>query len=68
MKTLHKVVIVFSVTLAEFLDSDELNRYSFGDDTGESLVSDPIYARPLALNRQRGFAPQGRTKNLQPFG
>ena len=30
-KTLHKVAIAFNVTLAEFLDFDELNDYSFED-------------------------------------
>lgn len=31
-KTLHKVTIAFNMTLAEFLDFDELNDYSFEDD------------------------------------
>ena len=31
-KTLHKVAIAFNMTLAEFLDFDELNEYSFEDD------------------------------------
>lgn len=31
-KTLHKVAIAFNMTLAEFLDFDELNDYSFEDD------------------------------------
>ena len=35
VKTLHKVAIAFNMTLAEFLDFDELNDYSFEDDTGE---------------------------------
>ena len=30
-KTLHKVAIAFNMTLAEFLDFDELNDYSFDD-------------------------------------
>ena len=29
VKTLHKVAIAFNMTLAEFLDFDELNDYSF---------------------------------------
>lgn len=33
VKTLHKVAIAFNMTLAEFLDFDELNNYSFEDDT-----------------------------------
>ena len=33
VKTLHKVAIAFNMTLAEFLDFDELNDYSFEDDT-----------------------------------
>ena len=32
VKTLHKVAIAFNMTLAEFLDFDELNNYSFEDD------------------------------------
>ena len=35
VKTLHKVAIAFNMTLAEFLDFDELNDYSFDDDTEE---------------------------------
>ena len=31
VKTLHKVAIAFNMTLAEFLDFDELNDYSFDD-------------------------------------
>ena len=34
-KTLHKVAIAFNMTLAEFLDFDELNNYSF-DDNGQT--------------------------------
>ncbi len=29
VKTLHKLAIAFNMTLAEFLDFDELNEYSF---------------------------------------
>ena len=32
VKTLHKVAIAFNMTLAEFLDFDELNDYSIDDD------------------------------------
>ena len=32
VKTLHKLAIAFNMTLAEFLDFDELNNYSFEDD------------------------------------
>lgn len=35
VKTLHKVANAFNMTLAEFLDFDELNEYSFEDDTEE---------------------------------
>lgn len=35
VKTIHKVANAFSMTLAEFLDFDELNEYSFEDDTEE---------------------------------
>ena len=35
VKTLHKIVLAFSMTLAEFLDFEELNAYSFDDDTEE---------------------------------
>ena len=35
VKTLHKVAIAFNMTLAEFLDFDELNDYSFDDDSDE---------------------------------
>ena len=35
VKTLHKLAIAFNMTLAEFLDFDELNDYSFDDDTDE---------------------------------
>ncbi len=32
VKTLHKLAIAFNMTLAEFLDFQELNDYSFEDD------------------------------------
>ena len=32
VKTLDKIAISFNMTLAEFLDFDELNDYSFDDD------------------------------------
>lgn len=32
VKTLHKLAIAFNMTLAEFLDFDELNAYSFEDE------------------------------------
>lgn len=35
VKTLHKVAIAFGMTLAEFLDFEELNEYSFDDDPEE---------------------------------
>lgn len=35
VKTLHKLAIAFNMTLAEFLDFDELNEYSFDDDDEE---------------------------------
>ena len=35
VKTLHKLAIAFNMTLAEFLDFDELNDYSFDDDDEE---------------------------------
>ena len=35
IKTLHKIAIAFSMTVAEFLDFDELNDYSFEDETDE---------------------------------
>ena len=34
VKTLHKLAIAFNMTLAEFLDFNELNNYSF-DDNGQ---------------------------------
>lgn len=35
VKTLHKLAIAFNMTLAEFLDFDELNEYSFDEDDEE---------------------------------
>ena len=35
VKTLHKIALAFNMTLAEFLDFDELNEYSFEDDAEE---------------------------------
>ena len=32
VRTLHKIALAFNMTLAEFLDFDELNNYSFEDD------------------------------------
>lgn len=32
VKTLHKIALAFNMTLAEFLDFNELNDYSFDDD------------------------------------
>lgn len=32
IKTLHKVALAFNMTVAEFLDFDELNQYSFDED------------------------------------
>ncbi len=34
-KTLHKIALAFNMTLAEFLDFDELNDYCFDDDNDE---------------------------------
>ena len=31
VKTMHKIALAFNMTLAEFLDFDELNEYSFDD-------------------------------------
>ncbi len=33
VKTLHKIALAFNMTLAEFLDFNELNDYSFEDDS-----------------------------------
>lgn len=35
VKTLHKIALAFNMTLAEFLDFEELNDYSFDEDTDE---------------------------------
>ena len=35
VKTLHKIALAFNMTLAEFLDFEELNEYSFDGDNGE---------------------------------
>lgn len=35
VKTLHKIALAFNMTLAEFLDFEELNEYSFEDDSEE---------------------------------
>ena len=35
VKTLHKIAITFGMTLSEFLDFDELNDYSFDDESEE---------------------------------
>lgn len=35
IRTLHKVATTFNMTLAEFLDYDELNDYSFEDSSDE---------------------------------
>ncbi len=35
MKTLHKIAIAFGMTLAELVDFDELNKYSFDDQSNE---------------------------------
>lgn len=35
VKTIHKIALAFNMTLAEFLDFEELNDYSFDDDTDE---------------------------------
>lgn len=35
VKTLHKIALAFNMTLAEFLDYDELNEYSFDDETDD---------------------------------
>ena len=37
VKTLHKLAIAFNMTLAEFLDFEELNAYSFDEDTEDDL-------------------------------
>jgi len=35
VKTLHKIALTFNMTLAEFLDFDELNDYSFDDNADD---------------------------------
>ena len=35
VKTMHKIAIAFNMTLAEFLDFEDLNEYSFDDNTEE---------------------------------
>ena len=35
IKTLHKIATAFSLTAAEFFDFDELNAFSFDEDTGD---------------------------------
>ena len=35
VKTLHKIALAFNMTLAEFLDFEELNEYAFEDDADE---------------------------------
>ena len=35
VKTLHKIALAFGMTLSEFLDFEELNDYSFDEDTDE---------------------------------
>jgi len=37
VKTLHKLAVVFNMTLAEFLDFDELNKYSFEDEDADCV-------------------------------
>ena len=34
LKTLHKIATAFSMTVAEFLDFDELNNYSLDEEIG----------------------------------
>ena len=35
VKTLHKIALAFNMTLAQYLDIEELNAYSFEDDQEE---------------------------------
>ena len=35
VKTLHKIALAFNMTLAKFLDFDELNNNSFDDDSDD---------------------------------
>lgn len=37
VKTLHKIALAFNMTLAEFLDFEALNRYSFDESESEQL-------------------------------
>lgn len=39
VQTLHKLAITFNMTLAEFLDFDLLNEYSFDEDTDDYASS-----------------------------
>lgn len=39
VKTLHKIALAFNMTLADFLDFDELNEYSFDDDSDEWQIT-----------------------------
>lgn len=36
IKTLHHIAIAFNMTLAEFLDFDELNQFSFDDEDNDT--------------------------------
>ena len=36
VKTLHKIALAFSMTLSEFLDFEELNAYSFEDESDDA--------------------------------
>ena len=38
IKTLHRIAIAFNMTLAEFLDFDNLNEYSFDDEPENSEI------------------------------
>ncbi|MBR3561298.1 MAG: helix-turn-helix transcriptional regulator [Oscillospiraceae bacterium] len=35
VRTIHKIALAFNMTLAEFLDFEDLNDFSFDDDTDE---------------------------------
>ena len=35
VQTLHKIALTFNMTLAEFLDFNELNDYSFDDESDD---------------------------------
>ena len=35
VKTLHKIALAFNMTLSDFLDFNELNEYSFEDDSDD---------------------------------